>query len=313
MMLKPLRLTKRGIKTPMSAKNSELNDSRWRWRSWPGRTRAGREGMGGTAAARVAPRLTRIGGAALPWRCFFWLQRFLLVCARRTAAVGRGAGSCGDGRWYKEGCDMSETATEDKYGDRVSAAEACVGPAPDKLREEQKAHNEYLAKPSGNLMSAASGVLGAAQAPWIKPSLERCVRGEFEAGPNAGGPWNLGGACPDSLSAPLFAEERGGSAFRQAMPQLGATKPADDEIAGFGSRPPLGLKPRRNSEDERLAEVLDAMARYVRAGKAVPGEWREELEELLARRGSRFSKLRPWEICPEQAKPCVPQSEEECN
>ena len=78
-------------------------------------------------------------------------------------------------------------------------------------------------------------------------------------------------------------------------------------------RPALRLKPRRVAEDERLAKVLDAMARYVKDGKAVPGAWREELEELLARRGSRFSKQRPWETFPEPAKPNVPQSAAECN
>lgn len=81
-----------------------------------------------------------------------------------------------------------------------------------------------------------------------------------------------------------------GDAFRSKLAEYDARVLKGRVGSVEFERPMLGLKPRRVAEDERLAEVLDAMARYVRAGKAVPGEWREELEELLAWRDSRFSK-----------------------
>ena len=104
-----------------------------------------------------------------------------------------------------------------------------------------------------------------------------------------------------------------GDAFRRKLAEYDARVLKGRVGAIEFERPVLGLKPRRVAEDERLAEVLDAMARYVKDGTAVPGEWREELEELLALRGSRFSKQSPWETFPEPAKPNVPQSEAECN
>lgn len=95
LMLKLLRWTKRGIKTPNDEKSAAGQGSRWLWRSWPGRTRAGREGMGGKAAARVAPRLARIGGSAWPLRCFFLVTAFFAgVCAAYFGSRGVWGENC---------------------------------------------------------------------------------------------------------------------------------------------------------------------------------------------------------------------------
>lgn len=54
-------------------------------------------------------------------------------------------------------------------------------------------------------------------------------------------------------------------------------------LSNCAEKPPLGLKPRREHERERLLEILAAMTRYVEADKAVPLEWRAEMYELLQR------------------------------
>lgn len=257
LMLKLLRWTKRGIKTPNDEKSAAGQGSRWLWRSWPGRTRAGREGMGGKAAARVAPRLARIGGSAWPLRCFFWLQRFLLVCARRTSVRGVCGARivCGGDNVCesKEGCDMNETGRGRKEGDKAAAAADPV--------LDQRISDLILGR----------GVVNAYRTSYS--------------------------------GADVYTHE----SLVAAMGETAAERKGYG--AGGGSSPMLYLKPRWVAEDERLVEVLEAMARYVRAGKAVPGAWREELEELLALRGSRFSKQCQWETFPEPAKPNVPQSE----
>lgn len=46
--------------------------------------------------------------------------------------------------------------------------------------------------------------------------------------------------------------------------------------------PPLGLRPKKIALEARLKEVLEAMLRYVQAGKSIPGEWVTELSELYS-------------------------------
>lgn len=45
-------------------------------------------------------------------------------------------------------------------------------------------------------------------------------------------------------------------------------------------KPPLGLKPRRVHDMERFVEIVDAIHRYVVAGKGIPTEWVEELSDI---------------------------------
>lgn len=45
-------------------------------------------------------------------------------------------------------------------------------------------------------------------------------------------------------------------------------------------RPPLGLRPRAIAREQRRAEILDAMNRYIGAGQAIPAEWVAEYLEL---------------------------------
>lgn len=92
-----------------------------------------------------------------------------------------------------------------------------------------------------------------------------------------------------SIGTPLFAEERGGSGYRSMMPQLGAGKSSVKSAADGGARPVLGLRPKWLADEERLAEVLEAVYRYVRGGLAVPEEWGEELCWLLAAYNDRKS------------------------
>jgi len=48
-------------------------------------------------------------------------------------------------------------------------------------------------------------------------------------------------------------------------------------------RPPLGLRPRYIAAGERAIEILDAIRRYVEAGKPVPGAWLDELRDCLVK------------------------------
>ena len=46
-------------------------------------------------------------------------------------------------------------------------------------------------------------------------------------------------------------------------------------------KPPLGLRPKRFSDMDRVAEILEAMDRYNSALEPIPREWFDELELLL--------------------------------
>lgn len=46
-------------------------------------------------------------------------------------------------------------------------------------------------------------------------------------------------------------------------------------------KPPLGLKPRRIHDEERVNELANAIHRYVNNVKEIPIEWIEEYNELI--------------------------------
>ena len=46
-------------------------------------------------------------------------------------------------------------------------------------------------------------------------------------------------------------------------------------------KPPLGLRPWRIADAERVVEILDAMKRYTAECKPIPEEWMEELIEKV--------------------------------
>ncbi len=50
-------------------------------------------------------------------------------------------------------------------------------------------------------------------------------------------------------------------------------------------KPPIGLRPKSVVARDRVVEILDAMKRYVEAGKGVPDDWREELDGWLDEEG----------------------------
>lgn len=45
-------------------------------------------------------------------------------------------------------------------------------------------------------------------------------------------------------------------------------------------KPPLGTMPRKEHNRQRALEIIAAMDRYVRADKAIPQEWLQELKDL---------------------------------
>ncbi len=50
-----------------------------------------------------------------------------------------------------------------------------------------------------------------------------------------------------------------------------------------GVKPPLGIKPRKIRDTERLIEIADAMHRYMIADKSFPIDWTDELEDIIWR------------------------------
>jgi hypothetical protein len=46
-------------------------------------------------------------------------------------------------------------------------------------------------------------------------------------------------------------------------------------------KPPLGLRPKYIADACRAREVLEAIDRYMAAGKPVPAEWVDELKALI--------------------------------
>lgn len=47
------------------------------------------------------------------------------------------------------------------------------------------------------------------------------------------------------------------------------------------TKPPLGLVPRFIRDESRVSEILEAIGRYNEAGKPVPVEWLDELNEKI--------------------------------
>lgn len=47
-------------------------------------------------------------------------------------------------------------------------------------------------------------------------------------------------------------------------------------------KPPVGLRPKHVLNELRAIEILEAMTRYVNAGKCIPNEWINELDNLNA-------------------------------
>jgi hypothetical protein len=51
-----------------------------------------------------------------------------------------------------------------------------------------------------------------------------------------------------------------------------------------GSKPPLGLKPKKLWEEKRAADLCEAIERYLNVGHDVPYEWVEELLTVVKNR-----------------------------
>jgi predicted amino acid dehydrogenase len=55
------------------------------------------------------------------------------------------------------------------------------------------------------------------------------------------------------------------------------------DVSVCAEKPPLGLKPRKFVDEDRLREVQGAMDRYYYANKPMPLEWITEYNELVER------------------------------
>jgi len=55
-------------------------------------------------------------------------------------------------------------------------------------------------------------------------------------------------------------------------------------MSTVNTKPPLGLTPRWCLDLRRTREILAAMDRYAEAGLVIPGEWTDELNELVRRK-----------------------------
>ncbi len=45
--------------------------------------------------------------------------------------------------------------------------------------------------------------------------------------------------------------------------------------------PPIGLRPKKFAQSERLLEILSAMTRYAEAGKVIELDWLNELNDIV--------------------------------
>lgn len=60
------------------------------------------------------------------------------------------------------------------------------------------------------------------------------------------------------------------------------------EVADVAAdKPPMGLRPRYIVAQERAIEIVEAMDRYVRAGKKLPTEWLTELIDVNRELGGK--------------------------
>jgi hypothetical protein len=59
-----------------------------------------------------------------------------------------------------------------------------------------------------------------------------------------------------------------------------AVKEAFDNVVAQLQAPPVGLKPKKLHDQERLIEIIDAMYRYVSTGNVIPAEWFAEAQYL---------------------------------
>lgn len=91
----------------------------------------------------------------------------------------------------------------------------------------------------------------------------------------------------------LFADDRGYITYLGNDPEyfdnhpyqeyvlLGGKFVLASEVADVASdKPPLGLRPRYIVAQERAIEIVEAVDRYVRAGKQIPAEWLTELIDV---------------------------------
>ena len=45
-------------------------------------------------------------------------------------------------------------------------------------------------------------------------------------------------------------------------------------------KPPIGLKPKSEADQERAIEIIEAMRRYVQADEPIPSTWIDEIRYL---------------------------------
>lgn len=74
--------------------------------------------------------------------------------------------------------------------------------------------------------------------------------------------------CPDEL---------------EKMDEARKTDRVSGQVDNFvsGTKPPLGLIPKKFKQQERFLEVCGAISRYYNAGIKIPIEWIEEYNELV--------------------------------
>ena len=82
---------------------------------------------------------------------------------------------------------------------------------------------------------------------------------------------SLKGRQGPSKSPSTFSQAMNPDTFSQAMNTV-------------NTKPPLGLTPRWVLDIQRTREILAAMDRYVEAGRFIPEEWTDELNELICRK-----------------------------
>ena len=78
-----------------------------------------------------------------------------------------------------------------------------------------------------------------------------------------------------------YAHHNTASCGHQFSDICGTCKTLEGVPVKYEEKPPLGIKPRYIHDGERVREILNAMDRYSKASKHIPGEWIDELGDLI--------------------------------
>lgn len=92
------------------------------------------------------------------------------------------------------------------------------------------------------------------------------------------------------LIQPLWCPLPDYTDMRQSLCVPGGVVLCDRHMKTNTNKPPLGLKPRRFHNQDRMISIMDAMTQYMQEFKVIPDEWFDELKELQRCPNGKFTR-----------------------